>query len=110
MFTQRRKTLANALRPFATGRGARCGGAALRAAGIDPTRRPETLQLDELARLAEFFTLGQTPSCAIVCRLRARREAILVAVPAAGQVGTVVPATPRRLASGSTRQGGAAVR
>jgi len=55
MFTQRRKTLGNALRPFATGRGGD-PGAALRAAGIDPTRRPETLQLDELARLAEFFT------------------------------------------------------
>ena len=30
-------------------------GAGLRSAGIDPSRRPETLQLDELARLAEFF-------------------------------------------------------
>jgi 16S rRNA (adenine1518-N6/adenine1519-N6)-dimethyltransferase len=54
MFTQRRKTLANALRPFAVARGADAG-AALRGSGIDPTRRPETLQLDELARLAEFF-------------------------------------------------------
>ena len=54
MFTQRRKTVLNALRPF--------GGvknvdpsAALAAAGIDPRRRPETLQLTELARLAECF-------------------------------------------------------
>jgi len=54
MFTQRRKTLSNALRPFAAGRGADAG-AALRSAGIDGMRRPETLQLDELARLAEFF-------------------------------------------------------
>ncbi len=54
MFTQRRKTLSNALKPFASARGADAA-AALRAAGIDPARRPETLQLDELARLAEFF-------------------------------------------------------
>ena len=54
MFTQRRKTLSNALKPFASARG-REAGAALRSAGIDPSRRPETLQLDELARLAEFF-------------------------------------------------------
>ena len=55
MFTQRRKTLANALRSFASARGADAA-AALRASGIDPTRRPETLQLNELARLAEFFS------------------------------------------------------
>jgi 16S rRNA (adenine1518-N6/adenine1519-N6)-dimethyltransferase len=54
MFTQRRKTLSNALRPFASTRGTD-PAAALRAADIDPTRRPETLQLDELARLAEIF-------------------------------------------------------
>ena len=55
MFTQRRKTLGNALRSFAVARGADAAEA-LRRAGIDPIRRPETLQLDELARLAEFFT------------------------------------------------------
>jgi 16S rRNA (adenine1518-N6/adenine1519-N6)-dimethyltransferase len=54
MFTQRRKTLANALKPFASSRG-QDAAAALRSADIDPSRRPETLQLDELARLAEFF-------------------------------------------------------
>ena len=54
MFTQRRKTLANALRPFAVTAGADAA-ATIRAAGIDPTRRPETLQLSELARLAELF-------------------------------------------------------
>lgn len=54
MFTQRRKTLANALRPYASAR-SRDATAALAAAGIDPRRRPETLQLTELARLADFF-------------------------------------------------------
>jgi 16S rRNA (adenine1518-N6/adenine1519-N6)-dimethyltransferase len=54
MFTQRRKTLSNALKPHAESRGARATDA-LAAAGIDPRRRPETLQLEELARLADFF-------------------------------------------------------
>jgi len=54
MFTQRRKTLLNALRGFAEGHGSR-SGAALAEAGIDPQRRPETLQLAEMARLADFF-------------------------------------------------------
>ncbi len=54
MFTQRRKTLSNALRSFATARGVE-PQRALSAAGIDPKRRPETLQLNELARLAAFF-------------------------------------------------------
>jgi 16S rRNA (adenine1518-N6/adenine1519-N6)-dimethyltransferase len=54
MFTLRRKTLSNALKPFAETRGPAAADA-LRAASIDPQRRPETLQLEELARLAEFF-------------------------------------------------------
>jgi 16S rRNA (adenine1518-N6/adenine1519-N6)-dimethyltransferase len=54
MFTQRRKTLGNALAPFATSRQTNAR-AALAAAGIDPARRPETLQLTELARLADYF-------------------------------------------------------
>jgi 16S rRNA (adenine1518-N6/adenine1519-N6)-dimethyltransferase len=54
MFMQRRKTLLNALKPYAVSRDRDCR-AALTSAGIDPTRRPETLQLTELARLAEFF-------------------------------------------------------
>jgi 16S rRNA A1518/A1519 N6-dimethyltransferase RsmA/KsgA/DIM1 with predicted DNA glycosylase/AP lyase activity len=54
MFTQRRKTLSNALRPFAETQGVGATDA-LREASIDPQRRPETLQLEELARLAEFF-------------------------------------------------------
>jgi 16S rRNA (adenine1518-N6/adenine1519-N6)-dimethyltransferase len=54
LFTRRRKTLLNALRPFAAVRG-REAGAALEAAGLDARRRPETLQLSELAGLAEQF-------------------------------------------------------
>jgi 16S rRNA (adenine1518-N6/adenine1519-N6)-dimethyltransferase len=54
MFTQRRKTLANALRAFGAARGVDPAGALARA-GIDSRRRPETLQLTELARLAECF-------------------------------------------------------
>lgn len=54
MFTQRRKTLANALKPFAESAG-RPAAVALTTAGIDARRRPETLQLTELARLADAF-------------------------------------------------------
>ncbi len=57
MFGQRRKMLLNALRPYAESRD-RIASAALAAAGIDGRRRPETLQLTELARLAEFFAPG----------------------------------------------------
>jgi len=51
MFTQRRKTLGNALRPFADSTG-RSAPAALEAAGIDARRRPETLSLSDLIGLA----------------------------------------------------------
>ncbi|HYT69463.1 MAG TPA: 16S rRNA (adenine(1518)-N(6)/adenine(1519)-N(6))-dimethyltransferase RsmA [Vicinamibacterales bacterium] len=51
MFMQRRKTLSNALRPFADSVGADAGSA-LAASGIDPVRRPETLPIPELLRLA----------------------------------------------------------
>jgi 16S rRNA (adenine1518-N6/adenine1519-N6)-dimethyltransferase len=54
VFTQRRKTLLNALRAFAQSRGAD-PRQALESAGIDTRRRPETLDLVELARLAEAF-------------------------------------------------------
>lgn len=54
VFTQRRKTLSNALGPFAEGTGL-VPATALRQAGIDPTRRPQTLQLVEIARLADIF-------------------------------------------------------
>ena len=58
MFTQRRKTLANALSAFAGERGL-APARVLDAAGIDPVRRPETLQLAELARLADIFATEQ---------------------------------------------------
>jgi 16S rRNA (adenine1518-N6/adenine1519-N6)-dimethyltransferase len=54
MFTQRRKMLPNALRPFADAIG-RDAASALAAAGIDPRRRPETLDLRDLIRLAGAF-------------------------------------------------------
>jgi 16S rRNA (adenine1518-N6/adenine1519-N6)-dimethyltransferase len=54
IFTQRRKTILNALRPFADARGAD-PRRALESAAIDSTRRPETLDLPELARLADVF-------------------------------------------------------
>ena len=55
VFTQRRKTLANALRPFAESAG--FGAlAVLEAAAIDPIRRPETLTVDEAVRLASALT------------------------------------------------------
>jgi 16S rRNA (adenine1518-N6/adenine1519-N6)-dimethyltransferase len=54
MFMQRRKTLMNALRPFADAAG-RSSGEALAAADIDPIRRPETLTQEELLRLAAIF-------------------------------------------------------
>ena len=50
MFLQRRKTLSNALKPVADSFG-RSAAQLLDAAGIDPTRRPETLSLEEIARL-----------------------------------------------------------
>jgi 16S rRNA A1518/A1519 N6-dimethyltransferase RsmA/KsgA/DIM1 with predicted DNA glycosylase/AP lyase activity len=55
MFMQRRKTLLNALRPFAerTGQDAK---AALAAAAVDPMRRPETLSQDDLIRLLAAFS------------------------------------------------------
>jgi 16S rRNA (adenine1518-N6/adenine1519-N6)-dimethyltransferase len=57
VFTQRRKTMSNALAPFATSHG---GNARdwLSAAGIDPQARPETLTLADYARLSR--------ACAIV--------------------------------------------
>jgi 16S rRNA (adenine1518-N6/adenine1519-N6)-dimethyltransferase len=58
MFTQRRKTLANALGPFAVEIGTR-PATALAAAGIDPRRRPETLEVIEIARLADIFAAAK---------------------------------------------------
>jgi 16S rRNA (adenine1518-N6/adenine1519-N6)-dimethyltransferase len=55
VFTQRRKTLGNALKPFAETRRLD-SRAVLRAARIDPVRRPETLTLDEFGHLANLLT------------------------------------------------------
>ena len=54
MFTQRRKTLANALASFGGELGTE-SARMLTAAGIDPRRRPETLEIVEIARLADHF-------------------------------------------------------
>ena len=53
-FTQRRKTLSNALKALATADGLDAA-AMLRAAAIDPSRRPETLQLVEFSALADAW-------------------------------------------------------
>jgi 16S rRNA (adenine1518-N6/adenine1519-N6)-dimethyltransferase len=57
IFTQRRKMLGNALSAFAEARGLPAPRV-LADAGIDARRRPETLHLPELARLAEVLTGG----------------------------------------------------
>jgi 16S rRNA (adenine1518-N6/adenine1519-N6)-dimethyltransferase len=59
MFTQRRKTLANALGQFAVEIGT-LPADALAASGIDPRRRPETLEVIEIARLADTFAAAKT--------------------------------------------------
>jgi len=55
VFQHRRKMLVNAIAPLAAER-ALAAGAVLATAGLDGRRRPETLQLTELARLAAAFT------------------------------------------------------
>jgi 16S rRNA (adenine1518-N6/adenine1519-N6)-dimethyltransferase len=50
-FSQRRKTMANALRPHLDGTDP---ATLLRAVGIDPQRRPETLTVAEFARLSYY--------------------------------------------------------
>jgi 16S rRNA (adenine1518-N6/adenine1519-N6)-dimethyltransferase len=59
VFTQRRKTVQNALAPFAAALG-RDSAAALTAAGIELRRRPETLEVIEMARLADTLAAGNT--------------------------------------------------
>jgi 16S rRNA (adenine1518-N6/adenine1519-N6)-dimethyltransferase len=51
VFLQRRKTLLNALKPVADSFG-RSAAQVLERAGLDPSRRPETLDVHEMARLA----------------------------------------------------------
>lgn len=54
VFTQRRKTVSNALKPFASDAGADAAEV-LQRAGINPQRRPETLELAEFAALSNAF-------------------------------------------------------
>lgn len=56
MFQQRRKTVANALKPLH-----RQAAELVTAAGLDGRRRPETLQVTEIARLAEQFATASRP-------------------------------------------------
>jgi 16S rRNA (adenine1518-N6/adenine1519-N6)-dimethyltransferase len=56
MFSQRRKTLGNALKSFH-----RQAAEVIRQTGIDARRRPETLQVTEIARLAETFAAIERP-------------------------------------------------
>jgi 16S rRNA (adenine1518-N6/adenine1519-N6)-dimethyltransferase len=55
IFTLRRKMLSNALAPLASSRGADADQI-IGEAGLDGRRRPETLSVDELVRLADVFT------------------------------------------------------
>lgn len=57
IFQQRRKTLANTLKGFVAE-----PTAVLAGAGIDPRRRPETLDLPELAALVDRIALTRRPS------------------------------------------------
>jgi len=61
LFAQRRKTILNGLRALATGR-RRDPLEVIRAAGLDPRSRPETLHLAELARLADALGQPAPPS------------------------------------------------
>jgi 16S rRNA (adenine1518-N6/adenine1519-N6)-dimethyltransferase len=56
LFSQRRKTLSNALKRFDPR-----GPAVLAQSGFDPLRRPETLQVPEIERLAELFASSERP-------------------------------------------------
>jgi 16S rRNA A1518/A1519 N6-dimethyltransferase RsmA/KsgA/DIM1 with predicted DNA glycosylase/AP lyase activity len=57
LFGQRRKTAANALKAFD-----RTAPAVLAIAGIDGRRRPETLDLREIARVAELLSAARRPA------------------------------------------------
>jgi 16S rRNA (adenine1518-N6/adenine1519-N6)-dimethyltransferase len=61
MFTQRRKTAGNALKPFAAETDTD-SAAILMGVGIDPKRRPETLELREFAALSNAFSGPQSPA------------------------------------------------
>ncbi len=57
LFSQRRKTLSNALKRFDP-----TGAAVLAISGLDGRRRPETLQVTEIAGLAELFASVRRPA------------------------------------------------
>lgn len=54
LFSQRRKTILNAMRRYDP-----LGPAAVTALGLDPRRRPETLQLGEIARLVQLLAAAK---------------------------------------------------
>jgi 16S rRNA (adenine1518-N6/adenine1519-N6)-dimethyltransferase len=56
LFSARRKTLSNALKQFD-----RSGADVLARSGLEGRRRPETLQVTEIARLVELFTSADRP-------------------------------------------------
>jgi 16S rRNA (adenine1518-N6/adenine1519-N6)-dimethyltransferase len=56
VFTQRRKTMSNALATFATARGL-AARELLLAAGVDPQARPETLSLSDYARISRVCAI-----------------------------------------------------
>ena len=60
IFTRRRKTLANALKAFPPS-ATLPPADALERAGLDGRRRPETLSIPELVRLADAFAAIRTP-------------------------------------------------
>ena len=57
LFSARRKTLANALKQFDP-----TGPAVLALSGLDGRRRPETLQVTEIARLVGLFAAVKRPA------------------------------------------------
>ena len=59
IFTRRRKTALNALRPFATRHGVGAAGDLFAAAGVDPAWRPEQLDLPDLAALSAALAAAQ---------------------------------------------------
>jgi 16S rRNA (adenine1518-N6/adenine1519-N6)-dimethyltransferase len=56
MFSHRRKTLRNAVKSFDP-----AGGLIVELSGLDGQRRPETLQVTEIARLVELFASAKRP-------------------------------------------------
>jgi len=61
IFTRRRKTLANALLAYPL-KPHQSALKLLAAAALDPQRRPETLTLEELSRLADAISVGDSPT------------------------------------------------